>query len=93
MSLAAGIAATPGSSLPSSSSSEAPPPVETQSIRSARPASSTARTESPPPTTVCASASATACATAFVPSANRGHSKTPIGPFQKTVFASAIRFA
>ena len=29
------IAATPGSSLPSRSSSEAPPPVETQSIRSA----------------------------------------------------------
>ena len=32
-------------------------------------------------------ASATAVATAFVPSANGGHSKTPIGPFQKIVFA------
>ena len=47
-----GIAATPGSSRPSSSSSDAPPPVETQSILSARPSSSIARTESPPPTTV-----------------------------------------
>ena len=46
-----GIAATPGSSRPSSSSSDAPPPVETQEIRSARPSSWIARTESPPPTT------------------------------------------
>ena len=36
---ASGIAATPGSSLPSSSSSEAPPPVEIHEIRSATPAS------------------------------------------------------
>ncbi len=34
-------------------------------------------------------ASATACATTRVPSANRSHSKTPIGPFQNTVFAVA----
>ena len=34
---------------------------------------------------MCPSHVATACATAFVPSAKRGHSKTPIGPFQKTV--------
>src|SRR5205807_2877962 len=54
---AAGIAATPGSSLPSSSSSEAPPPVDTQETRSARPSSLTARSESPPPTTEYASAS------------------------------------
>ena len=47
-----GIAAIPGRSLPSSSSSEAPPPVEIHEIRSATPASCTARTESPPPTTV-----------------------------------------
>ena len=39
------------------------------------------------------SAAATASATAFVPSAKRGHSKTPIGPFQKTVRASAMRAA
>src|SRR5262249_56306548 len=49
---ASGIAATPGSSLPSSSSSEAPPPVETQETRSASPRSWSARTEPPPPTTV-----------------------------------------
>src|SRR5262249_33446239 len=61
-----GIAATPGSTLPSRSSSDAPPPVETHDTRSARPSSCTARTESPPPTTANASASATACATAFV---------------------------
>ena len=36
------------------------------------------------------SLAATARATANVPSANRGHSKTPIGPFQNTVFAPAI---
>ena len=35
---ASGIAATPGNSLPSSSSSDAPPPVETQAILFARPA-------------------------------------------------------
>ena len=79
----------PGSSLPSRSSSDAPPPVETHETRSASPSSEIARTESPPPTTVNASASATACATAFVPPAKRGHSKTPIGPFQKTVRAVA----
>ena len=87
------IAATPGRSLPSRSSSEAPPPVETHETRSAIPASWTARTESPPPTTVKPSHSATAFATANVPSAKRGHSKTPIGPFQKTVPASAIAAA
>src|SRR5207247_8847953 len=87
---ASGIAATPGSSLPSSSSSDAPPPVETHEILSASPASWTARTESPPPTTVYPSTPATASATAFVPSAKCGHSKTPIGPFQNTVSASPI---
>ena len=35
--------------MPSSSSSEAPPPVEMCDIFSARPAFSTAATESPPP--------------------------------------------
>ena len=34
---------------------------------------------------------ATASATAFVPSAKRGHSKTPIGPFQNTVRARPMR--
>src|SRR5581483_5160639 len=90
----AGITATPGSSFPSSSSRLAPPPVETHEIRSASPSSLTARTESAPPTTENASPfAATASATAFVPAAKRGHSNTPIGPFQKIVRASPIRFA
>ncbi len=42
-------AATPGSTLPSSSSKEAPPPVEMWDIWLATPACSTAETESPPP--------------------------------------------
>src|SRR5207302_10928897 len=41
-----GIAATPGRVLPSMSSSDAPPPVETWVIWSASPASSTACTDS-----------------------------------------------
>ena len=48
----------------------------------------TAATESPPPTTTVAPArraSASIRATAFVPWANDGISKTPSGPFQKTV--------
>ena len=46
--------ATPGSGSPARNSSEAPPPVETWSIRSARPICLTAATLSPPPTTVVA---------------------------------------
>ena len=57
------------------------------------PSSFNARFESAPPTTEKASAAATASATAFVPSANAGHSKTPIGPFQKIVLAFAISAA
>ena len=45
-------ASTPGSVLPSISSSEAPPPVETWVTRSSRPNCASAATESPPPTTV-----------------------------------------
>ena len=82
---------TPGSSRPSRNSSEAPPPVEMWVIRSARPCWVTAATESPPPTTTVAPASARSAsirATAFVPCANDGISKTPSGPFQKTVWTS-----
>src|SRR5581483_1235128 len=43
---------TPGSGRPASSSSEAPPPVETWEIRSAAPAWWTAATVSPPPMTL-----------------------------------------
>ena len=45
-------ASTPGSGLPSSSSSDAPPPVERWSTRSASPNCASAAAESPPPTTV-----------------------------------------
>src|SRR5436190_8570855 len=83
-----GIALIPGRSLPSRSSSAAPPPVDAHETRSVRPSSFNARIESAPPTTENASAPATASATAFVPAANRGHSKTPIGPFQKIVLDS-----
>src|SRR5205823_8117896 len=83
-------AATPGSSLPSSNSSDAPPPVEMQVIFSARPACLTAVTESPPPIIVVAPDCAIASAIAIVPSPNSGISKTPIGPFHKTVSALAI---
>ena len=47
-------AATPGNSLPSRNSSEAPPPVEMWVILSSSPAWVTAAAESPPPTTVMA---------------------------------------
>src|SRR5690606_37666765 len=88
--LAAGLshkAATPGSSLPSRNSSDAPPPVEMWVILSATPARSTAATESPPPTMVVACASARARAMAIVPSEKASHSKTPMGPFQTMVRA------
>src|SRR5690606_34638292 len=45
---------TPGSGIPWSISSEAPPPVETWDSRSATPAFATAAAVSPPPTTVVA---------------------------------------
>ena len=49
--------------------------------------------ESPPPTTVRPFAFATASATARVPAANGGSSNAPIGPFQNTVCAPAMRWA
>ena len=54
------------------------------------PAFFTAAIESPPPMIVVPFTAATACATALVPAANASISNTPIGPFQTTVFASAI---
>src|SRR5687767_9409868 len=51
---ASSSAATPGSSLPSRNSSDAPPPVDTCVMRSSSPAWATAAAESPPPTTVTA---------------------------------------
>ena len=80
-------AATPGSSLPSRNSREAPPPVEMWLILSAKPSWLTAAAESPPPMMVVASVSARAFATAIVPAARVGFSNTPIGPFHTTVLA------
>ena len=65
--------------------------MDTCVIRSARPNWLTAATESPPPTTVVPLQSATAFAISCVPCANSGNSKTPMGPFQTTVFALRIR--
>ena len=82
-----------GADLPSISSSDAPPPVERWSTRSASPNSASAAAESPPPTTVVPSQSAMASATRRVPAANGSSSNAPIGPFQKTVPAPAITSA
>mmetsp|Transcript_19909 Transcript_19909/g.34327 ORF Transcript_19909/g.34327 Transcript_19909/m.34327 type:complete len:227 (+) Transcript_19909:273-953(+) len=81
-------AATPGSTLPSSSSREAPPPVEMWESLSATPACSAAATLSPPPTMVMQPwgvKAAKVLAMAVVPVANLAISNTPIGPFQITV--------
>ena len=84
-------ASTPGSFFPSSSSKDAPPPVESQSTLSSRPNLRSAATESPPPITVVPGAAATASATVRVPAANGSISKAPIGPFQSTVPAAGDR--
>ena len=62
-------------------------------ILSARPAFCTAETLSPPPMTVMPLQAAMASATAMVPPANLGSSKTPMGPFQMTVPAFSISAA
>src|SRR5919112_3431644 len=85
-----GSIAMPGNSLPSTYSSEAPPPVEMWLILSSSPSLLTAATESPPPTTLVAPLSATAVATPSVPLAKSSISKTPMGPFQKMVLAPAM---
>src|SRR5579871_207937 len=83
-------AATPGSTLPSRNSSDAPPPVETCDTLLATPAFFTADAESPPPMMVVAPAAvalASASATAIVPLAVASISNTPTGPFQTIVLA------
>src|SRR5215831_607805 len=86
-------ASTPGSFSPARNSSDAPPPVEMCEICFATPDSSTAATESPPPT-IDVAPPAVAAATAFampnVPCANGGRSNIPIGPFHTIVLAAAI---
>src|SRR5678815_5839235 len=87
-------AATPGSVLPSSSSSEAPPPVEMKVTLSATPARLTALTLSPPPIMLLQPEfAAMASAMAKVPFAHSLISNTPISPFQTTVFAPATSAA
>lgn len=79
--------------MPSSSSSDAPPPVEMCDILSARPAFSTAATLSPPPMMVMVPlgvSDARVLAMAKVPAANLSNSKTPAGPFQMTVLQSLL---
>mmetsp|Transcript_9125 Transcript_9125/g.15537 ORF Transcript_9125/g.15537 Transcript_9125/m.15537 type:complete len:256 (-) Transcript_9125:784-1551(-) len=86
-------AAMPGSSLPSSSSSDAPPPVETKVTLSSMSNLAAAVAESPPPMMPLlplAVVSATASSTAFVPCEKLSNSKTPAGPFQMTVFEARI---
>src|SRR5215469_13940913 len=83
-------AARPGSVRPSRYSRLAPPPVEICVYASGgRLRCLTAAAESPPPTTVSPATWLIASASARVPAANAGNSKTPGGPFQNTVFASA----
>ena len=86
-------ARSPGRSPSSTSSSDAPPPVETKLTSPSRPKAWRAATESPPPTTETASDLATARATASVPAAKRSSSKTPIGPFHRIVAAPAMTSA
>src|SRR5205823_2891849 len=83
---------TPGSVLPSTSSSDAPPPVETCAYRCSIPNCVTAATESPPPT-IDAGTSTSASATARVPPANGSSSNAPIGPFQNAVLHLRISAA
>src|SRR5215470_7160473 len=80
-------ASTPGSLRPSRNSRNAPPAVEIYLIFSVTPAWVTAATVSPPPITVNADAPATARASARVPAAKAGRSKTPMGPFHTIVRA------
>lgn len=88
-------AATPGNSLPSSNSRDAPPPVDTCEILSSAPHLATAVAVSPPPmiviTPFCV-ASITASKADFVPAANLSNSNTPVGPFHSIVLASRIVF-
>src|SRR5262245_61839197 len=82
---ASSICARAGNGVPSTYSRNAPPPVETCVIFSARPNSSTASAVSPPPTIVTALDAASASATARVPLLYGSSSYLPSGPFQTTV--------
>src|SRR5262245_20998035 len=83
-------ASRPGRSPCSMNSREAPPPVLTWSTSSANPICRIAAALSPPPTTVKPAQDATASATVRVPPAKGATSKTPIGPFQRSVPVRSI---
>merc|ERR1719277_634024 len=88
-------AATPGSTLPSNNSNEAPPPVLQWLTLSSVSYFLHAVAVSPPPITVmvpAAVASTTASIRDFVPVSNFAISKTPIGPFQMIVLESITAF-
>merc|ERR1711879_1144079 len=87
--LASVRAATPGRTLPSNNSMEAPPPVLQWVTLSIVLYFLQAVAVSPPPMTETAPfsvAPTTASMRAFVPASNLPISKTPIGPFQMMVF-------
>mmetsp|Transcript_1913 Transcript_1913/g.4250 ORF Transcript_1913/g.4250 Transcript_1913/m.4250 type:complete len:202 (-) Transcript_1913:522-1127(-) len=90
---ASASAATPGRTLPSMSSSEAPPPVEMWDMSPALPLFSVAATESPPPMMVTAPFSLVRSARMStipnVPLEKASNSNTPIGPFMMTVRQSS----
>merc|ERR1712060_1033520 len=89
-------AETPGKSLPSSNSKEAPPPVLQCVTLSSVPYFLHAVAVSPPPMTVitpAAVASTTVSINFLVPASNLAISKTPMGPFQMMVFESMTALA
>ena len=78
----------PGNSLPSSSSSDAPPPVDICVNLSPNPNLLIAAAESPPPTIEIALELAIASAVFSVPILNFSTSHIPSGPFHITVLAA-----
>ena len=90
-------ATTPGNYFPSTSSREAPPPVLTWESFSADPGTFLRRaTVSPPPATEVAPPAVAAIISSSMerdPAAKAGISKTPCGPFQKTVLDLLITSA
>src|SRR3989344_6523859 len=80
----------PGIGSPPKKESIAPPPVETKEILSTAPASSSACTDSPPPTTLNAPLRRIASRIARVPTSYGFSSNFPIGPLHTTGLAPSI---
>uniref|UniRef100_A0A182TPL9 Uncharacterized protein n=1 Tax=Anopheles melas TaxID=34690 RepID=A0A182TPL9_9DIPT len=86
-------ASTPGSTLPSSSSSDAPPPVDTCDTCDSVPHLAQHDAVSPPPmieTVPALVAATTPSISDLVPLAKLGNSNTPGGPFQTMILERAI---